>query len=43
MPKVRSSLSMKRVSDSGLSRALLSWNRYDLLADPPPLAMNRNE
>ena len=25
-----------------LSSALVSWKRYDLLALPPPLAMNRN-
>ena len=28
---------------ASLSNALVSWNRYDLLALPPPLAMNRNE
>src|SRR6185437_3133617 len=26
----------------GFSTALVSWNRNDLLAEPPPLAMNRN-
>ena len=26
----------------GLRIALVSWNRKDLLADPPPLAMKRN-
>ena len=26
----------------GLRIALVSWNRNDLLADPPPLAMKRN-
>ncbi len=30
-------------SVASLSSALVSWNRYDLLALPPPLAMNRNE
>src|SRR5581483_8897465 len=27
---------------TGFSTALVSWNRNDLLAEPPPLAMNRN-
>jgi hypothetical protein len=27
---------------ASFSRALVSWYRYDLLALPPPLAMNRN-
>src|SRR5262245_14203575 len=27
---------------AGLSTALVSWYRYDLLAEPPPLAMNKN-
>jgi len=28
---------------SGFSRALVSWKRYVLFAEPPPLATNRNE
>ena len=27
---------------AGFSTALVSWYRKDLLAEPPPLAMNRN-
>ena len=27
---------------AGFSTALVSWYRNDLLAEPPPLAMNRN-
>src|SRR5580704_10016693 len=27
---------------AGLSTALVSWNRNDLFAETPPLAMNRN-
>jgi hypothetical protein len=30
-------------SFSGFRSALVSWKRYDLLAEPPPLATNRKE
>jgi len=42
VPIARSFSSRKRIMLVGLSRALVSWYRYDLLADPPPLAMNSN-
>ena len=39
VPSVRSFSSRNRVRLSGLSRALVSWNRKLLLAEPPPFAM----
>ncbi len=43
VPSERSFSSRNRVMATGLSTALVSWNRNDLFAEPPPLAMNRNE
>lgn len=34
--------SMKGIRRSGVSSAFVSWKRYDLLAEPPPFAMNIN-
>jgi hypothetical protein len=42
VPRVLSFSSRKRARLSGFRRALVSWKRKLLLAEPPPLAMNRN-
>src|SRR3984957_20005982 len=42
VPMVRIFSSRNEAIRLGFSTALVSWYRYDLLADPPPLAMNRN-
>ena len=42
VPIARSFSSRKTAIRCGFSTALVSWYRYDLLAEPPPLAMNRN-
>ncbi len=43
VPISRSFSSSHSIIRAGFSSALVSWYRYDLLALPPPLAMNRNE
>src|SRR5205823_919608 len=43
VPRARSFSSRNRVMDAGFRTALVSWYRNDLFAEPPPLAMNRNE
>src|SRR4029078_5427188 len=40
VPRARSFSSRKRFMPAGFSTALVSWNRNDLFAEPPPLAMN---
>ncbi len=42
VPSERIFSSRNSSSRAGLSTALVSWNRNDLLAEPPPLAMKRN-
>jgi hypothetical protein len=42
VPISRSFSSRNRIMLVGFSSALVSWYRYDLLAEPPPLARNRN-
>ena len=42
VPRVLSFSSRKRARPSGFRRALVSWKRKLLFAEPPPLAMNRN-
>ena len=42
VPSERIFSSRNASSRSGFSTALVSWYRNDLLAEPPPLAMNRN-
>ena len=42
VPISRSFSSRNRIIRFGFSSAFVSWYRYDLLAEPPPLAMNRN-
>ena len=42
VPISRSFSSRNCIIRAGFSSALVSWYRYDLLAEPPPLAMNRN-
>src|SRR5260221_176638 len=42
VPRERIFWSRNSSMAAGLSTALVSWYRYDLFAEPPPLAMNRN-
>ena len=42
VPSERSFWSRNVSRFAGLSRAWVSWNSIDLLAEPPPLATNRN-
>ena len=42
VPSERIFSSRNEAIRAGFSTALVSWYRYDLLAEPPPLAMNRN-
>ena len=42
VPMVRIFSSRKEAIRAGFSTAFVSWYRYDLFAEPPPLAMNRN-
>jgi hypothetical protein len=42
VPSVRTLPSRNFSSASGFRIARVSWYRNDLLAEPPPLAMNRN-
>ena len=42
VPSERIFSSRKLRIRAGFSTALVSWYRNDLLAEPPPLAMNRN-
>jgi hypothetical protein len=42
VPRERIFSSRNSIIRVGLRIAFVSWNRKDLLAEPPPLAMNRN-
>ncbi len=42
VPMARIFSSRNEAIRAGFRTALVSWNRYDLFAEPPPLAMNRN-
>jgi hypothetical protein len=42
VPMMRIFSSRNEAIRTGFSTALVSWYRYDLFAEPPPLAMNRN-
>jgi len=42
VPRMRIFSSRNEAIRAGFSTALVSWYRNDLLAEPPPLAMNRN-
>ncbi len=42
VPRERIFCSRKAIIEASFRTALVSWNRNDLFAEPPPLAMNRN-